>query len=187
MYLANDVIQNSKKKGPEYGREFGKILKNALTHISDTCSNDEKTIGSLGRILKIWEDRGVYDEKAIVEYRNALNKQSVEVVVEKEPTAAASSPSKRKSGDAVENGRDAAKKQKVTNKEHGKRETIEVDGAVETHVVLSPKVPTGKRNIIICVKCRHIHILSSYWIDFHTVSINNLLCNQQAIHRSLKN
>lgn len=29
MYLANDVIQNSKKKGPEYGKEFGVVLEDA--------------------------------------------------------------------------------------------------------------------------------------------------------------
>lgn len=142
MYLANDVIQNSKKKGPEYGREFGKILKNAFTHISETCSNDEKTVGSLGRILKIWEDRGVYDEKAIEEYRNALNKPP-DVTADKSQAAAAGSSTKRKSADGLENGRDTAKKQKTAAKELGKQETIEVNGAVETHVVLSPKAQTG--------------------------------------------
>ncbi|KAL1450791.1 hypothetical protein WDU94_003111 [Cyamophila willieti] len=30
MYLANDVIQNSKKKGPEYGKEFGHVLRRAF-------------------------------------------------------------------------------------------------------------------------------------------------------------
>lgn len=146
MYLANDVIQNSKKKGPEYGREFGKILKNALTHISDTCSNDEKTIGSLGRILKIWEDRGVYEEKAIEEYRNALNKANDSSAAEKVQSTTASSSAKRKSTDNFGNG-ETAKKAKTSNKEHGKRETIEVNGMVETHVVLSPKAPAGTIDI----------------------------------------
>ena len=30
MYLANDVIQNSKKKGPEFTRDFGSILADAF-------------------------------------------------------------------------------------------------------------------------------------------------------------
>lgn len=143
MYLANDVIQNSKKKGPEYGKEFGKILKNAFTHIGETCSSDEKTLGSLGRILKIWEDRGVYDEKLIEDYRNALNN----IGEKANSTTTTSSTSKRKSTDATENGRDSnSKKQKssAAGKEHGKRETIEVNGTVETHVILSPKVPAGE-------------------------------------------
>lgn len=149
MYLANDVIQNSKKKGPEYGKEYGKVLKNACAHIGETCSSDEKTLGSLGRILKIWEDRGVYDEKQIEDFRNALNN------VGQEKTNSTTSTSKRKSGDGIENGREPNKKQKTSSsvvaaaaataaKEHGKRETIEINGTVETHVILSPKVPAGK-------------------------------------------
>lgn len=139
MYLANDVIQNSKKKGPEYGKEFGKILKNVFAHIGETCSGDEKTLNSLGRILKIWEDRGVYDEKQIEDYRSALMSIGEKT---NNTTTTTTSTSKRKSTDATENGRES-KKQK-TSKEHGKRETIEVNGTVETHVILSPKPPAGE-------------------------------------------
>lgn len=140
MYLANDVIQNSKKKGPEYGKEFGKILKNVFAHIGETCSGDEKTLNSLGRILKIWEDRGVYDEKQIEDYRSAL--MNIGEKTNNTTTTTTTSTSKRKSTDATENGRES-KKQK-TSKEHGKRETIEVNGTVETHVILSPKPPAGE-------------------------------------------
>lgn len=34
MYLANDVIQNSRKKGPEYAKEFGTVLKKAFENIA---------------------------------------------------------------------------------------------------------------------------------------------------------
>lgn len=152
MYLANDVIQNSKKKGPEYGKEFGKVLKNAFIHIGDTCHKDEKTIGSLTRILKIWVDRGVYEEKAIDEFRAALTKTG-EHASDKVNSSTSTSSSKRKSTDGLENGRDGSKKAKTTSssssgKEHGKRETIEVNGTVETHVILSPKAPAGKLFIL---------------------------------------
>ena len=30
MYLANDVIQNSKKKGPEFKEDFGSVLGDAF-------------------------------------------------------------------------------------------------------------------------------------------------------------
>lgn len=70
MYLANDVIQNSKKKGPEYGQEFGEVLIGAFEHMSDTGIN-EKTKHSLNRILKIWEDRGVYDSEKVKKYKIA--------------------------------------------------------------------------------------------------------------------
>lgn len=73
MYLANDVIQNSKKKGPEYGREFGHVLKNAFEHMS-SIGYDEKTKGSLGRLLAIWGERGMYDEIQIAEFKQAFCK-----------------------------------------------------------------------------------------------------------------
>lgn len=34
MYLANDVIQNSRKKGPEFTKEFASALKAAFTNVS---------------------------------------------------------------------------------------------------------------------------------------------------------
>lgn len=150
MYLANDVIQNSKKKGPEYGKEFGKVLKNAFTHIGETCQNDEKTLGSLSRILKIWDDRGVYESKIIEEYRISLTKLSDS---SSSNTIDKSNISSKRKVDSIENGRDASKKLKLTSssssssKEHaGKRETIEINGTVETHVILSPKAPAGMFN-----------------------------------------
>ena len=45
MYLANDVIQNSKKKGPEFSRDFAPVLTDAYavatkydTFIKTDCS-----------------------------------------------------------------------------------------------------------------------------------------------------
>lgn len=71
MYLANDVIQNSRKKGPEYGQEFGLHLKKAFEHMS---RSDEKTKNSLDRLLTIWNDRGIYDGILISEFKRALGK-----------------------------------------------------------------------------------------------------------------
>lgn len=68
MYLANDVIQNSKKKGPEYGKEFGNVLTDALKHMAKTGINT-KTKHSLHRILNIWQERGVYEPEKIQEFK----------------------------------------------------------------------------------------------------------------------
>lgn len=71
MYLANDVLQNSKKKGPEYGKQFGTVLKKAYEIMGgDSCS--EKTQKSLQRLLQIWEERGVYPKEFILELKAAL-------------------------------------------------------------------------------------------------------------------
>lgn len=148
MYLANDVIQNSKRKGPEYGKEFLKVLQKAFAHIGETCSSDEKTIGSLSRILKIWADRGVYDPKTVQEYRDALN-ANIDVS-EKSTAQPVTSGSKRKDK-TTEEQRESAKKHKASvaagagqqNRERVKSETIEVNGTVETHVILSQHIPAG--------------------------------------------
>lgn len=71
MYLANDVIQNSKKKGPEFGKEFGTALSKAFQHMS-TIGYDDKTKNSLVRLLNIWGERGVYDELQIAEFKQSF-------------------------------------------------------------------------------------------------------------------
>lgn len=70
MYLANDVIQNSKKKGPEYGQEFGEVLGESFQHMAKTGVN-LKTKHSLHRILNIWQERGVYDAQKIQDFKVA--------------------------------------------------------------------------------------------------------------------
>uniref|UniRef100_A0A670ZLG7 Regulation of nuclear pre-mRNA domain containing 1B n=1 Tax=Pseudonaja textilis TaxID=8673 RepID=A0A670ZLG7_PSETE len=38
LYLANDVIQNSKKKGPEFTKEFESVLVDAFSHVARSLS-----------------------------------------------------------------------------------------------------------------------------------------------------
>ncbi|XP_015173599.1 PREDICTED: regulation of nuclear pre-mRNA domain-containing protein 1B isoform X2 [Polistes dominula] len=123
MYLANDVIQNSKKKGPEFGKEFETVLPKAFEHMKGF---DEKTRERLNRLLQIWEERGVYDKVQIAEFKAAF----LDTV--KEP---GTPPPKKKTKVEVE------KKEK---KERKKSETeVEVDGTKELHVTLSPRTPAG--------------------------------------------
>ncbi|XP_014248263.1 regulation of nuclear pre-mRNA domain-containing protein 1B [Cimex lectularius] len=76
MYLANDVIQNSKKKGPEYTKEFIPVLRKAFRIISNTkCT--ERTLQKLDRILHIWDERNVYDSKQVEEFKRIFHKQDI--------------------------------------------------------------------------------------------------------------
>lgn len=139
MYLANDVIQNSKKKGPEYGKEFQKVLQKAFLHIGETCSSsDNKTIGSLDRILKIWEERMVYEVKMVQGFREALHKNDGGHSPKAEP------PEKRKREDEDTKRHKASKPDGWSReRERVKSETVEVNGTVETHVILSPQATAG--------------------------------------------
>ncbi|CAH0693999.1 unnamed protein product [Spodoptera exigua] len=134
MYLANDVIQNSKKKGPEYGKAFGEVLVESFKHMAKTGINT-KTKHSLHRILSIWEERGVYDSQKIQEFKEAVDPND----------ALPKKVSKRKSVD-VEVIKTPEKKAKVegrSKQERRRSETKEVDGHLETHTTLSPKTPPG--------------------------------------------
>lgn len=148
MYLANDVIQNSKKKGPEFGKEFEHILLKAFKHIAQSTP-EERTIHSLNRILHIWAERGVYDEAKIREYSGALNQRDESPVFPQVVKNGEDKERKRKPEDKEEVEQSTTRKKKVksssaaSNDKKAKSETIEVNGKVETHVTLSPHLPDG--------------------------------------------
>uniref|UniRef100_A0A2H8TTB5 Regulation of nuclear pre-mRNA domain-containing protein 1B n=1 Tax=Melanaphis sacchari TaxID=742174 RepID=A0A2H8TTB5_9HEMI len=133
MYLANDVIQNSKKKGPEYGLEFGKELAKAFNQISlNNCSS--KTRQSLTRLLNIWEERGVYSKIQIDEFKDAFVKETEEKPKDEPPNKKVKHSHNHK-----------LKKTKSQNNgiKKDKEIIIEVDGTKELHVTLSPKTPVN--------------------------------------------
>ena len=57
LYLANDILQNSRKKGPEFVHEFYRILPRAVKHLLK--HGDEKAKRAASRLVEIWEDRKV--------------------------------------------------------------------------------------------------------------------------------
>ncbi|XP_076055474.1 regulation of nuclear pre-mRNA domain-containing protein 1B isoform X4 [Oratosquilla oratoria] len=75
MYLANDVIQNSKKKGPEYSKEFGAKLSKVFEHLG-SYRLDEKTLKGVNRLLTVWEERSVYSGDTIKELRKSLDRRN---------------------------------------------------------------------------------------------------------------
>ncbi|XP_077982915.1 regulation of nuclear pre-mRNA domain-containing protein 1B-like [Glandiceps talaboti] len=74
MYLCNDVIQNSKRKGPEFSSSFGHYLEHAFKHVGSSA--DDATKKSLDRILNIWRERLVYESDFIDRLRVALGTAS---------------------------------------------------------------------------------------------------------------
>ncbi|KAF2893990.1 hypothetical protein ILUMI_12186 [Ignelater luminosus] len=128
MYLANDVIQNSRKKGPEFGKEFGVILIKAFQHLA-SIGYDEKMKTNLGRLLNIWGERGMYDAVQITEFRHALIPSTDKQPVKRPKTDNGGTNKKHKSSPSRE------------RKKSDTEVTVEVDGKVETHVHLSPRTP----------------------------------------------
>nr|XP_014720868.1 regulation of nuclear pre-mRNA domain-containing protein 2 isoform X4 [Equus asinus] len=69
FYLANDVIQNCKRKNAIVFREsFADVLPEAAALVKDPSVSK-----SIERIFKIWEDRNVYPEEMIMALREALS------------------------------------------------------------------------------------------------------------------
>lgn len=70
LYLANDVIQTSKKKGPEYKSEFTRILPRALQLVSR--EKDNSLLKSVERIVNVWEERKVFEADVIIRFKSIL-------------------------------------------------------------------------------------------------------------------
>ncbi|XP_051117913.1 uncharacterized protein LOC127242417 [Andrographis paniculata] len=58
LYLANDILQNSKRKGNEFVTEFWKVLPSALKEVVD--EGDERGKNVVSRLVAIWEERKVF-------------------------------------------------------------------------------------------------------------------------------
>lgn len=70
--LANDVIQNSRRKGfKHYVEAFGEVMRDATPLV-----RDEKVLPSVQRIYRIWEERSIYDSELIQDLNELLGEVS---------------------------------------------------------------------------------------------------------------
>ncbi|CAH0714914.1 unnamed protein product, partial [Brenthis ino] len=68
FYLANDVIQYSKRKNYEFVESWGLNLQKATPLV-----RDEKVRSKILRIFKIWEERSVYDDEFLSDLTGLLS------------------------------------------------------------------------------------------------------------------
>ncbi|GFY87145.1 ENTH/VHS family protein [Actinidia rufa] len=61
LYLANDILQNSRRKGSEFVGEFCKVLPNALRDVIE--NGDEFSRNAALRLISIWEVRKVFGSR----------------------------------------------------------------------------------------------------------------------------
>ncbi|KAJ6378190.1 hypothetical protein OIU78_028430 [Salix suchowensis] len=62
LYLANDILQNSKRKGNEFVTEFWKVLPGALKNVVE--KGDDRGKNAVSRLVNIWEERKVFGSRA---------------------------------------------------------------------------------------------------------------------------
>ncbi|XP_041702424.1 regulation of nuclear pre-mRNA domain-containing protein 1B [Coregonus clupeaformis] len=70
LYLANDVIQNSKKKGPEFAKDFETVLVDACSHVAREA--DDGCRRPMDRLLTIWQERSLYKAEFIQQLKLAI-------------------------------------------------------------------------------------------------------------------
>lgn len=72
FYLANDVIQHSKRKNYDFVESWGTSLQRATTLV-----RDDKVKEKISRIFKIWETREIYSEEFIADLNGLLSINTV--------------------------------------------------------------------------------------------------------------
>ncbi|XP_058451522.1 uncharacterized protein LOC131430503 isoform X2 [Malaya genurostris] len=72
FYLANDVIQYSKRKNYEYVDSWGTYLQKATTLV-----RDEKVKHKILRIFRIWEQREIYNDEFLADLNGLLSATTV--------------------------------------------------------------------------------------------------------------
>lgn len=168
MYLANDVTQNGKRKGPEYGRAFADVIVDVFEQAwgSERRGMERRTATSLQRLLSVWSERGVFSKQQIAACRLALEKDSSAVDREatsvklspdgvfKQPLSPKSSPfpvasnpaarkrSRSDSSKASPKAESPSRKQRSSEKHGAEIKEVEVEGVKEKHVTLSMHSPS---------------------------------------------
>ncbi|KAF8080622.1 hypothetical protein N665_0932s0022 [Sinapis alba] len=62
LYLANDILQNSKRQGNEFVQEFWNVLPKAVKDI--VSQGDDRGKGVVSRLVNIWEERKVFGSRS---------------------------------------------------------------------------------------------------------------------------
>ncbi|KVH94680.1 CID domain-containing protein [Cynara cardunculus var. scolymus] len=61
LYLANDILQNSRRKGNEFVNEFWKVMPSTLKHVHE--HGDENGKKAASRLVGIWDERRVFGSR----------------------------------------------------------------------------------------------------------------------------
>ncbi|XP_039009924.1 regulation of nuclear pre-mRNA domain-containing protein 1B-like isoform X2 [Hibiscus syriacus] len=74
LYLANDILQNSRRKGSEFVGEFWKVLPNALRVVIE--NGDKFARNAALRLIRIWEERKVFGSQGQILKEELVGTQS---------------------------------------------------------------------------------------------------------------
>ncbi|KAF5829649.1 RNA polymerase II-binding domain-containing protein [Dunaliella salina] len=72
LYLSNHILQEGKRKGRLFGEEFSKVISKAVREVLRTA--DPKTRSSVGRVVRVWEERRVFGSSVIKGLKEQVTK-----------------------------------------------------------------------------------------------------------------
>eukprot|EP01114_Cavostelium_apophysatum_P024443 TRINITY_DN9567_c0_g1_i1.p1 TRINITY_DN9567_c0_g1~~TRINITY_DN9567_c0_g1_i1.p1 ORF type:complete len:381 (-),score=77.00 TRINITY_DN9567_c0_g1_i1:8-1150(-) len=84
IFLANDIMQNSRKRGPEFIKEFAKCIKRLVATVYRQGNHDDRK--NIDRILEVWDQRTVFPTAFIEEIRRACRDESIPLTTAPETT-----------------------------------------------------------------------------------------------------
>eukprot|EP01095_Lingulamoeba_sp_RSL-Kostka_P003444 TRINITY_DN1441_c0_g2_i1.p1 TRINITY_DN1441_c0_g2~~TRINITY_DN1441_c0_g2_i1.p1 ORF type:complete len:359 (-),score=113.92 TRINITY_DN1441_c0_g2_i1:187-1263(-) len=76
FYLANDIMQNNRKKGGGFITCFSRILQKAITSLVLTPNISPKIINSVKRMIKIWSNRQLFGTEYVQNLLQAVDSPS---------------------------------------------------------------------------------------------------------------
>mmetsp|Transcript_15386 Transcript_15386/g.39260 ORF Transcript_15386/g.39260 Transcript_15386/m.39260 type:complete len:359 (-) Transcript_15386:24-1100(-) len=71
LYLANDIVQVSKRKGQELCDAFASVFPRTLPHLYARCGNTSNR-KRVARVMQIWREREVFTEKQLQSWTTML-------------------------------------------------------------------------------------------------------------------
>jgi len=95
LYLANDVVQNARKKYPEIPKEFGTVMKSVFCHLA-ALQLDPKTEASLDRLVNIWKERQIFYKKVTLDIEKVWGARAKQSAKSRARPPPPSSPPPRK-------------------------------------------------------------------------------------------
>jgi regulator of Ty1 transposition protein 103 len=73
LYVANDVMQSSRKRGPEFIKEFGRVIPDAVRLVYSAASSpNDELAKKVTRLLSIWDERKVFPSSFIKQIQSTL-------------------------------------------------------------------------------------------------------------------
>ncbi|KAK6020585.1 hypothetical protein OSTOST_13757, partial [Ostertagia ostertagi] len=84
LYIANDVIQNSRKKNPEMAVKFYSVLEPAFRHAAKISGPELDK--AMIKTLNVWRDRQIYSEEQLATFFKAFNSSLDAVVKRRKPS-----------------------------------------------------------------------------------------------------